>query len=109
MWNNKTSLSPYLVESLETKMKKIITLIFLVIAAFAYFCSLPARPDKTTKRHIAVLQKALDRTSTIKEIQHKIGAKPDGIIGPNTIALWKKAINDQYAIESFNKMARDTK
>ncbi len=26
-----------------------------------------------------------------------VGAEPDGIVGPETIRLWKLAINQQYA------------
>lgn len=99
---------PQAVENLETEVRKIITLIFLVIAAFAYFCSTQARYF-TAERQIAAQQKALDRVPTIKEIQRKVGAKEDGVVEPNTIALWERAINNQYAVESFNRMARDTK
>ena len=78
-------------------MKKVITLIFCIIFAFAYFCSRQARPDPMTERKMAVMQKALDRTPSIKDIQRRIGAEPDGIIGPNTIELWDKAICQQEA------------
>lgn len=61
------------------------------------------------ERYIVEQQKALDRVPTIKELQHKVGAEEDGVVGPNTIALWKKAINNQYAIESFARMAGDKK
>lgn len=93
-------------------MKPIITtIIFIGVVIFAFFCGTQANrwPDPTAERQIAVIQKVLDRCPTIKDIQQRIGAKEDGIVGPNTISLWKKAINNQYAIESFNRMAGDTK
>lgn len=93
-------------------MKPIITLIFCIIFAFAYFCSQLAR-NGAAERHIKVQQAhinyLMNHAPTFRELQEKVGAEPDGIIGPNTIALWDKAICDQYAIESFNQMARDTK
>jgi len=87
----------------------IITLLFSAVLVFAYFFSVQTTRLLTAERHITVLQKALDRTPTIKEIQRRVGAEPDGIIGPNTIALWKKVINDQYAVESFERMAGKSK
>lgn len=100
-------------------MKTISKIVYLVVTwalvfAFGYAFSQQANkyPDSfntTTDRHIAVLQKALDRIPTIKEIQRRIGAKEDGVIGPNTISLWKKAVNNQYASEAMERMAEDTK
>ena len=46
------------------------------------------------------------RLPTIREIQERIGAKPDGILGPETQRKWEEAINNQFAIEAFEKMSR---
>lgn len=34
---------------------------------------------------------------TLSEIQRMVGAKDDGIYGPETKRLWDKALNNQYA------------
>lgn len=38
---------------------------------------------------------------TIREIQERIGAKPDGKWGPETDELYDKAVCDQFAIACF--------
>lgn len=85
----------------------IITLIFAGVFWFAYWLGRQARPDEIAERHIATQQKALDRIPTFKEIQHKVGAEPDGIIGPDTIAKWDKAICNQEAVNSINRMEKE--
>ena len=92
------------------KQAIILTLIFLwafVFGGYCYYFSRIAIPDKVAERHIAAQQKALDRVPTIEEIQRKIGAKEDGIVGPNTITLWEKAINQQYADEIIARMEKE--
>jgi len=93
-------------------MKAIITLIFCIIFAFAYFCSRPIK-DYTAERQVKAQQAhinyLMNHVPTFRELQEKVGAEPDGIIGPNTIALWDKAICDQYAIESMERMSGDSK
>ena len=34
---------------------------------------------------------------TVVEIQILLGVKPDGVVGPNTIAAWRLAENNQHA------------
>ena len=38
---------------------------------------------------------------SIEEIQERIGAKPDGIIGPQTIKKWDAALGNQSADQYF--------
>ena len=40
---------------------------------------------------------------TIADIQRRIGANPDGKLGPETQRKWDRAICDQFAAESFRK------
>lgn len=35
------------------------------------------------------------------ELQERLGVKPDGKIGPETMAAWDKALCDQYAAEAM--------
>ena len=42
---------------------------------------------------------------TFIELQNMVGAEPDGIIGPNTIARWEREICNQYAREAMARMA----
>ena len=90
------------------KIKITISLIWTVIVLCAFYFGRLAR-DYPAERQIVAQQKALARIPTIKEIQRKVGAEPDGIVGPNTIELWDKKTCDQYAVESFERMAGDTK
>lgn len=55
--------------------------------------------DEVAERHIQAQQKALGRVPTFKELQEMVGAEPDGIIGPNTIAKWDEKICQQEADE----------
>lgn len=87
------------------RIKITISLIWSIVAVFAFFCGRLAR-DYPAERHIKAQQEALDRVPTFKELQKKVGAVEDGIIGPNTIALWEKAICNQYAIEAIERMAK---
>lgn len=87
----------------------IITAIIIGVLAFSVWLSYQVRPDEVAERHIATQRVALDRVPTIKQLQQAVGAKPDGIVGPNTISLWKKAINTQYAVESIERMATGDK
>jgi len=86
----------------------IITLIFAGSFWFGYWISSQARDD-VAERQIAAQQKALDRIPTFKELQRKVGAEPDGIIGPKSIALWDKAICQQEFEESIALMSGDKK
>lgn len=58
-------------------------------------------------RHIAEQQVALDRIPTIKQLQKMVGAEPDGVIGPNTIKLWEKAINNQEYKKMIERMSNE--
>jgi len=42
-----------------------------------------------------------DPLPTIQEIQERVGANPDGILGPETQKLWDKEICNQYARPYF--------
>jgi len=70
-------------------MKAIVFSLFLAVFAFGYICGSQARrypePFRTSK------------VPTFKQVQVMVGAEPDGIIGPNTIAKWDKAICNQEA------------
>ena len=43
----------------------------------------------------------------IEDLQRQVGAEPDGIIGPNTIAKYEKALCDQYAEQSMCSNVRE--
>lgn len=47
-----------------------------------------------------------DRLPTIEEIQERIGAVPDGILGPETQKLWELALCDQYAAQWMDGVAK---
>lgn len=93
------------------KLKLYLTVLVLTAFLFGLICGMQARryPDPFAERHIVAQQAALDRTPTIKEIQRKVGAKEDGIVGPETLAKWDEAICTQYAIESIERMAKGDK
>jgi len=57
----------------------------LLIAGWVGWLCRDARPDPPAP------------LPTIEEIQRRIGAKPDGILGPETQAKWERAICDSYA------------
>lgn len=97
-------------------MRTISKIIYLVVYGvvvfwFGYAFSRQALrypdPFKTSDRHIAAQREALDRVPTFKQLQVMVGAEPDGIIGPNTIARWDKKICDQCAIEAMERMAKE--
>ena len=50
-------------------------------------------------RHCGVEPQVETRIPTFKDVQRMVGAEPDGIIGPETIAKWDKAVCNQYANE----------
>jgi len=87
------------------------TILAALIFGFGYWCSQIAHryPGQIAERYIKAQQEALDKVPTFREIQRMVGAKEDGIIGPNTIAKWEKAICNQYAIEAMEKMAKGEK
>ena len=39
----------------------------------------------------------------LPEIQRMVGAKDDGMYGPETKEKWKRAVNDQFAVEEFRR------
>ena len=43
----------------------------------------------------------------IEDLQQQVGAVPDGIIGPNTIAKYEKALCNQYSTWMFNSNVRE--
>lgn len=61
------------------------------------------------ERHIANQQQALDRVPSFRQLQRMVGAVEDGVIGPNTIALWDLAICNQVAIEAMERMSKGDK
>ena len=52
------------------------------------------------------LQAQLDQVPSIEAFQRMIGAKPDGIPGPETIRKWKEALEKQDKI-LFNQYANE--
>ena len=52
-------------------------------------------------------KKKTQRLPSIMEIQERIGATPDGILGPQTQQLWDAAICDQYANEYFKFLGEE--
>jgi len=40
---------------------------------------------------------------TIEQIQERIGAKPDGKLGPETQKKWERFLCDKYAAEAWPK------
>ena len=89
-----------------TRSKLIIYL--LLIGLTGYLLGL-ITPDQAADRHIANQQAALNRVPTFRQLQRMVGAIEDGIIGPNTLALWEEVICNQYAIEAMERMAGDKK
>lgn len=90
-----------------------LTIYFFLIGLAGFVLGLIVAPnDEATERHIRAQQAYIayleNYVPTFKELQIMVGAEPDGIVGPNTIEKWEKKICDQYAIESFNRMAGDT-
>lgn len=63
--------------------------LWALFMALAYLClsynwpTLPSRPEP--------------RIPSIIELQEAVGAEPDGIVGPDTIAKWDKAYANQEA------------
>jgi len=47
-----------------------------------------------------------NRIPSISELQVLIGAEPDGIIGPETLRKWEKALCDQYSQPYFETMKK---
>ena len=105
-------------------MKKVITLIFCIILAFAYFCSRQARPDRTAERHIAEQQAYITELENcirnIGETQQQLidaGFKDVVINGePNEVTVdykWgpitERAYGNYMATKSIERMAGDTK
>ena len=80
----------------------------LLIGLTGYLLGLMT-PDQVAERHIADQQTALNRVPTFRQLQRMVGAVEDGVIGPNTIALWGNALCNQYAIEAMERMAGDKK
>lgn len=73
-------------------MKKVVTII--ILAALALWCGFCI--DDGEWEHECPLP-------TIQEVQERIGVKPDGIVGKETLEAWDKYICDQYAIEDYEK------
>ena len=53
--------------------------------------------------HPGVSEQQQGTIPTIEDIQRRVGAVPDGKLGPETQAKWERALCDQFAVESFRK------
>lgn len=90
--------------------RKLTTYFFLVGIASYLLGLITAPNDDVADRHIQAQQAYIyyleNHIPTFREFQKKVGAEQDGIIGKDTLEKWDKAICQQAAIESMNRMAR---
>ncbi len=78
-----------MVEILEAEMKNLtITILFLSCLGLTFWCVRLYRNS--------IMPKPAELPSII-DIQEAVGAKPDGIVGPETIGLWEIAYANQEA------------
>jgi hypothetical protein len=66
-------------------------------------CSMPDTGYSIRKSRI---ENQESRIPSIEEIQTLVGARPDGKIGPETMAKWNRAVCDQYNVQSMRRMAK---
>lgn len=45
----------------------------------------------------------LDRLPSLKDIQRRVGALPDGVYGNETKTKWDRAICDQHAVNAWKR------
>jgi len=67
-----------------------VVVILGIIAVYALICRKTVELEQQRDYWKAEAQKV----PTIFEVQERIGAEPDGIIGPETIEKWNRAIID---------------
>lgn len=91
----------------EIRKPIIIALIGVGLLVGLWYVAQYCKDESVFERHIEAQQKALDRVPTFRELQKKVGAEPDGIIGPDTIARWEREICNRHTREAMARMAGD--
>lgn len=89
-------------------MKK--ALLIFVLGMVGFMAVVRAKKEINLQaRHITEQQKYIAELEShvpiFEELQEMVGAEEDGIIGPNTIEKWDKAICNQEAVKMFERMA----
>lgn len=91
-------------KSVKLKNVFISLALILFLYLFVFNVSRVQRKISNLERQIVTLvEMQAHRILTIEEIQILVGAEVDGILGPNTLKKWDKALCDQSAAE-YNYM-----
>ena len=78
----------------------------IIIAAIVFYVFSPSflsDGDTTKQPHPTITEERKTPLPTIEDIQRRVGATPDGKLGPETQDKWERALCDQFAAESFKK------
>lgn len=86
---------------------RIYIMFFLVSAILGGLLADATHKLAVSDRYIAeqrdYIMRLENHVPTKRELQAKIGAEQDGIIGPNSLAKWDKAIGNQSAEKYFTQ------
>ena len=80
-----------------------IQLLIIIAIAFALICMVH---EKMKSEDRVMDESATDGLPSLEEVQERVGAKVDGIYGPETKRLWNKAICDKLAVEMIERQER---